>query len=86
MEYELANGEMLTDAEIEREAAEYEAGTWEGGLVRLRIGRPPICDEELGVVTFKAPKSRIAAMERKASELGMSKSQFMRAAMERAIA
>lgn len=86
MEYKLANGYILTDEEIEREAEQYEAGTWEGHLVNIRIGRPPICDEELGTVTFKAPKSRIAAMERKASEEGVSKSQFMREAMEAAIA
>lgn len=82
----LINGETVTDEDFERWADEWENDTWEGPLVDIRIGRPPISDEELGVVTFKAPKSRIAAMERKASEQGMSKSQFMRAAMERAIA
>lgn len=86
MEYKLANGEVLTDEDLEREAEMWENDTWEGHLVNIRIGRPPISDEELGVVTFKAPKSRIAAMERKASEQGVSKSQFMRAAMEQAIA
>lgn len=85
MQYTLDNGEVLTDDDIEREAAEYESGTWEGHLVNLRIGRPPISSEELGTVTFKAPKSRIAAMERAAAERGMTKSQFMRRAMERAL-
>ena len=86
MEYELADGSILTDEEIEKESAEYESGTWEGGFVEVRIGRPPLSDEELGVVTFKAPKSKIEAMERKARELGMSKSQFMRAVLDKAIA
>lgn len=86
MEYRLDNGEVLTDDDLEREAMEYESGTWEGHLVNLRVGRPPISGEELGTVTFKAPRSRIAAMEQRAREQGMTKSQFMRSAMERAIA
>ena len=85
-EYVLDNGYILTDEEIEREAHIIENDLWEGPLVNIRIGRPPISSEELGTVTFKAPKSRIAAMERKAGEQGVSKSQFMRAAMERALA
>ena len=84
-EYRLKNGEVLTDEDLEREAAEYENGTWEGGFESIRIGRPPISAEELGTVTFKAPKSRIAAMERKASQQGVTKSQFMCAALERAL-
>ena len=86
MKYELDNGEILTDEDIERECAEYEAGTWKGGLTNYRIGRPRYSDEELGVVTFKAPLSKIAAMERKAREQGVSKSEFLRAALDRAIA
>ena len=86
MKYEFDDGEVLTDEDIERECAEYEAGTWEGGLINYRIGRPPLADEELGVVTFKAPRSRITAMERKAAEQGISKSQFLRDAMEKAMA
>lgn len=85
MRYELDNGEILTDADLEGEAAEYEAGVWKGGLTHLRIGRPHICDEELGTVTFRAPLSKIAAMELKAQEKGVSKSQFMREALDRAV-
>ena len=86
MEYKLASGRVVTDEDMEREAEMWESDTWEGGFTNIRIGRPPLSDEELGVVTFKAPLSRIAAMERKAEEQGLSKSQFMRNAMERAIA
>ena len=86
MEYVLASGKTITDEELEREAEMWENDTWEGHLTNIRIGRPPLCDEELGTVTFKAPKSSIAAMERKAASQGMTKSQFLRAAMEQAIA
>lgn len=33
--YTLANGEILTDEDIDRECAEYEAGTWNGRLERF---------------------------------------------------
>ena len=86
MKYEFADGEILTDEDIERECAEYEDGTWEGGLKNYRIGRPRYSDEELGTIVFKAPLSKIEAMERKAREQGVSKSQFMRDALEHALA
>ena len=85
-EYVLDSGEVLTDEDIERECAEYEDGTWEGGTHDYHIGRPPLTDEELETVTFRAPKSKVAAMERKAKERGISKSEFLRQAMEKAIA
>ena len=86
MEYKLADGSILTDEDIEREAEMWENDTWDEQFVEVRIGRPHYCDEELGTVTFRAPKSKIEAMERKAKELGVSKSQFMRDALDTAIA
>lgn len=35
-EYELPNGHVLTDGEIERRAKEWESGTWSGHLVTVR--------------------------------------------------
>ena len=86
MEHRLKSGRVVTDEELERDAEMWENDTWEGGFAEVRIGRPRYSDEELGVVTFKAPLSKIAIMERKASEHGMSKSEFMRNALEMAIA
>ena len=86
MEYKLASSRVVTDEEMERDAEAWENDTWEGGFADIRVGRPRYSDEDLGTVVFKAPLSKIAAMERKASELGVSKSQFMRDALERAIA
>lgn len=37
----------LTDAAIEREAAQYESGTWEGYLEKIRVGRPTMAGEKL---------------------------------------
>lgn len=44
-EYKLADGTTLTDADIEREGAEYEAETWEGRLERIHEGLAAITDE-----------------------------------------
>ena len=86
MEYKLASGKVMTDNDFEREAEMWENDTWEGGFADIRIGRPPLTDEDLETVTFRAPKSQVEAMERKAREQGLTKSQFMRDAMEKAIA
>lgn len=85
-EHKLINGTTVSDDDFERWAAEWENDTWEGPLTDIRIGKPPISGEELGSVTFKASKSRIAAMEARAESQGMSKSQFMRMALEQALA
>ncbi len=64
-EYKLANGDVLTDEEIERECAEYESGTWEGHLEHIRVGRPSISDERMITVPVKFPVSMVAAIDRK---------------------
>lgn len=62
-EYELANGYTLTDEEIEKRAAEYESGTWEGRLESIHAGRAPISDEPLVTVAVKFPASMVAAID-----------------------
>jgi hypothetical protein len=47
------------------------------------MGRPKLYDEDLGTVSFKLPKSRIAAMEQSAKQRGISKSEFLRDAVDR---
>lgn len=46
MTYMLVNGDVLTDEMIEREADEFERGTWEGYLTSIRVGRPPLTNEQ----------------------------------------
>lgn len=45
--HRLADGGTITDEDIEKECAEYESGTWEGHLVNLRVGRPPLSAEDV---------------------------------------
>lgn len=86
MEYRLANGAAITDEDIERECAEYEAGSWTGSLTNLRVGRPRLSDGEVNAnLSFKCPKMGADLIERAAAACGMRKSEFLRsAAIEKA--
>ena len=64
-EYELTNGYVLDDDEIEARAAEYESGDWEGRLESIHPGRAPAVDEPLVTVTVKFPASMVAAIDEK---------------------
>ena len=82
-ERKLANGYVLTDAEIERMAREWEDGTWQGHLERTRVGRPSLSDgEETATVSFRVPASKVIDFERKAKAAGETKSQAYRHAMD----
>ncbi len=85
-EYKLANGYVLTDEEIEKNAAQWEEGTWEGGLVTLRVGRPRLSEEENKNISFKCPASAADLIERAAKIQGVKKSEFIRqASLEKAM-
>ncbi|MDO4853979.1 MAG: DUF1778 domain-containing protein [Coriobacteriia bacterium] len=79
-EYKLANGYVLSDEEIERSAAEWEAGSWEGDLITLRVGRPRLSEEENKNISFKCPASAAELIERAAKVQGVKKSEFIRSA------
>ena len=84
-EYKLANGYILTDEEIEENAARWEEGAWEGGLVSLRVGRPRLSEEENKNISFKCPASAAELIGRAAKAQGVKKSEFIRrAALEKA--
>ena len=84
-EHKLANGYVLIDEEIESRAREWEDGTWKGGLVELRVGRPRLSDEPNANLSFKCPESGAQMIEQAAKAAGMKKSAFMRdAALEKA--
>ena len=62
MEFKDRSGEVITDERFDAMAEEYEAGTW-GGIGEITMGRPKLYDEDLETVSFRLPKSRIAAVE-----------------------
>lgn len=84
-DYKLPNGYILTDEEIERRAQVWEDGTWEGGLVTIRSGRPRLSGEPNANLSFKCPESCAQLIARAAAATGVKKSAFMRdAAIEKA--
>ncbi|MCL2654607.1 MAG: ribbon-helix-helix domain-containing protein [Coriobacteriia bacterium] len=77
----------VTDAQLDERAAEYESESWEGmEFGRIVQGRPKICDEELKPLTIKVPASRIAAIQESAARRGVSRSEFVRQAIDNELA
>lgn len=78
--YQLADGRVLTDEEIERRASEWDRGTWAGHLRAVRVGRPRLSDEATANLSFKCPASGAELIARAAQATGVKKSAFIRAA------
>ncbi len=89
MDYKMKGGATLTDADFERMASEAAAGQYPGTpgtwVVRPQ-GRPTLCDEELVTIAFKVPRSQRDALDRQAASRHETRSQFMRNALDRALA
>lgn len=87
-EYRMVGGSVLTDEDFERlsdEAARGEYPGTPGEWVVRPQGRPRLADEELVVVTCKVTRSQRDAMDREASRLGESRSDWMRHTFSRAL-
>ncbi len=63
-------------------AKEYEDSTW-SGVGETTPGRPKLYDEDMETVSFRLPRSRIAAIEAVTARRGESKSEFYRKAVDR---
>jgi predicted DNA binding CopG/RHH family protein len=73
----------VTAEQLDEWAAEYESESWDGmSFGEIVKGRPKICDEELKTITVKVPASRLAAIQNAASKSGMSRSEFLRQAID----
>lgn len=84
MAYKTKSGRVLSNGDLDAMAEEYEQGTW-SGVAQVSPGRPRIYDEDMATVSFRLPKSRIEAIEEAARRNGISKSQFFRDAIDRAL-
>ena len=86
--YKTKSGATLTDDEIERlgEAAEQGEHPGTPGEFIVSPGRPRLSDEDLVTIAFKVPRSHRDALDRRAEAQGETRSQFMREALERALA
>jgi hypothetical protein len=80
------NGAVVTDAMLDKLAEEYESGEWpERKEGKITLGRPRISSEESVNVTFRMPRSRVAAIEKLADASGESRSEFLRNAVDKAL-
>lgn len=89
MEYRTKSGFVLTEEMIAELAERAERGEYPGQSGKAIVapqGRPPLCDEELVTVAFKVPRSYRDRMDEKAASLHETRSQFMRRALEIALA
>lgn len=86
MEYELKNGSVVDDDMLEEMAAEWEGGEWEGHLENVVVGLPRQDADDLATVSFRLPRSRVAAVEAATKSHGISKSEFYRRAVDRELA
>ena len=86
--YKTKSGATLTDDEIERLGEAAERGEYPGtpGEFIASPGRPRLSDEDLVTIAFKVPRSHRDALDRRAEAQGETRSQFMREALERALA
>ena len=59
-------------------------GTLEGEVVATATGpgRPPLFDGPMQQVTFKEPSARILAIDMRAEQLGMKRSEYLRQLVE----
>ncbi|MBQ9069375.1 MAG: hypothetical protein IJ131_10045 [Eggerthellaceae bacterium] len=72
------NGTYLSDETLEEIAQAFERGEWPEGTTRILRGRPLILGEELQSVTYRDAKSKVAAMDKRAASLHMSRSDYLR--------
>lgn len=70
----------MTEAEMDARAQEYETDAWDAALFKkVPVGRPSLADCETKTLTFKIPVSTLNEVESKANRLGVSRSEYLRA-------
>lgn len=80
-EYKLANGDVLTDEDIDRICKEFESESWAGRLERIHRGPAAVANEPLVTVPVKFPRSMVAAIDGRAK----NRSDFIREAVAAAL-
>ena len=83
MEYVTQDGVKLSDADIDKLAERFEQGEMPGRWGRILVGRPRISSEPLKLVGVRVPVSTVDAFDAKAARLGQTRSQRLRALIEK---
>ena len=73
----------VTAEQLDTWADEYESDDWSHmRFGEITVGRPRIADEPLDSITVKVPRSRSVAIKRIQQEKGITKSDFIRRAID----
>ncbi|MDR3037096.1 MAG: ribbon-helix-helix domain-containing protein [Coriobacteriales bacterium] len=80
-----SNGVEVTDDMFDKWAEGFESGNWPGTATVI-LGRPRLTEEEIKPVTFKLPLSKIRALDKRAAQLGRSRSAALREAVSEYLA
>jgi hypothetical protein len=72
----------VTDEQLDAEAKEYEDGTWDAPMGKTIMGRPSIANEEIRLITVRLPLSKVLALEKRAVDMGSTRSQALREAVD----
>lgn len=77
----------VTAAELDARAAEYESNDWSGmEFGAIAPGRPLSYGEPLDTITVRIPHSRVVAMQQIGGKSGISRSAFIRRAIDHELA
>ena len=77
----------VTAGELDARAAEYESSDWSGmEFGPITPGRPRSYGEQLDTITVRIPHSRVLAMQQVGMESGISRSAFIRRAIDHELA
>jgi len=89
MGYKKKDGSIISDEWMDATAAAAERGVLPGVVVATQAGagRPKLYkDDELTTISFRLPQSRVRAIDSAIKQQGESRSQFLREAVDKALA
>ena len=85
MDMKTKKGKPVTEEMLDEWADTFERGEWPEGKTVI-LGRPRLATEELQSVTVKLPRSKVLALEEKASRMGFNRSEAVREAIDEFLA
>lgn len=68
----------MAASEVEALASDAEKGILHGEVRKVVMGRPLMFGEEMKQISFKEPVCKIDAIDMRASQLGMKRSDYLR--------
>jgi len=78
-------GKPITAEMLDKWAEPFENGSWPKGKTVI-LGRPRLATEEVQPITVKLPRSKVLALEEIASNMGVSRSEVLREAVDEFLA